>query len=326
MENGKANHDNDDDDDDDDDDSELQPQRALIVRVLSGVVLVFLILLAVMPDREESYKYEEKHTASAFWEGDLYVNVSEHIFGPGRVLTFHNFLPARIAEHIYSSMQTDWERTQRRLSSCPVEGQAVAKPHWLYTTNIPNTNAKIRLNHNISARKKEVQDEYARDRYSFQYSKWELNPQTEAFRTLRHQMERSEVKRAIGAALGQGTKLKELTDLFLTCFAEGDFLGRHSDMNSGIVTFVLTLAKEWSAEQGGVTDVFCPWSPHILCESVLPAFNQLIVFRTRPVSLVHEVKPVHSRVRFAASGWYMDGKAVLDEQFYRELQAMKSKY
>lgn len=73
-----------------------------------------------------------------------------------------------------------------------------------------------------------------------------------------------------------------------------DFLSFHQDGYSGSIAFVLTLAKDWDVEDGGVLQMCIDHrGSYIGCKNFVPTFNRLVLFRTRGGP------PIPHRVRVA---------------------------
>ena len=87
-------------------------------------------------------------------------------------------------------------------------------------------------------------------------------------------------------------ELLGVSDMFVSCFDQGgqcgitaelhadDMLSLHEDGYSGSVAFVLTLAKGWRREDGGLLSM-CSSTSQRHCQDMVPTFNRLVLFRTR---------------------------------------------
>ncbi|KAK3261122.1 hypothetical protein CYMTET_29960 [Cymbomonas tetramitiformis] len=119
-------------------------------------------------------------------------------------------------------------------------------------------------------------------------------------------------------------ELRNITDMFLTTFAEGDFLSTHSDPYSGTIAFALMLTKDWPAEGGGQLEFTC-----VNCPSFVPEFNTLLMFRTRPVSMPHTVRPISviaaRNQRYSATGWFMGGDDRMSSTEMEQHKKMKGR-
>lgn len=110
-----------------------------------------------------------------------------------------------------------------------------------------------------------------------------------------------------------GYKNAYVTESFISCYGEGDFLSMHADRQKGGCAFVLNLTKEWRPEYGGLLHVKDEETGHYL--AIVPEFNSLVVMELGEKGLDHFVSEVskhapHSRI--AISGWYAD-KGSADE-------------
>ena len=70
---------------------------------------------------------------------------------------------------------------------------------------------------------------------------------------MRRYFEDPAVARRVGSAVAARSLAPGLTDLFVTHYAEGDFLSAHNDGFSGSWAFVVSLASgpEWQPDFGG---------------------------------------------------------------------------
>jgi len=233
-------------------------------------------------------------------------SVNSHMVGAVPVIAIDNFLPEALAEKLHTELYQGWNSSE-----------------WLYTTNVPNTNQKIRSRDQIAERRKVVLEALARDPHVFAYSKWELKRSASVFKQLRAFME--EAQEQIAAELQ--VKLVGISDMFVSCFDRGDFLSFHQDGYSGSIAFVMTLAKSWTHTDGGLLQM-CQGKSG--CTDFVPRFNRLLLFRTRGgPSIPHQVTQVkshagESKKRFGLTGWYMDSTDEKDETFMAEFKKMQS--
>ena len=142
----------------------------------------------------------------------------------------------------------------------------------------------------------------------FAYAKHELPPGHAVLQEISAYMLRSDTRNRIASALNTtGDQLDgdELSDLFATSFAEGDFLSMHADGFSGTYAFVASLATgPWKPEYGGALEMFCR-DTRQWCGSLAPKFNTLVVFKTRqPVGPPHRVTMVQKE---ATGKWRRHG-------------------
>jgi Rps23 Pro-64 3,4-dihydroxylase Tpa1-like proline 4-hydroxylase len=253
------------------------------------------------------------------------------------VIVVSNFLPAVIAEAWRDKLLAKWEDMERGDPNPLLS-------HFLYATNEQNT--KIRSLNNINERRSNAW----RKRLSgqFAYGKWELNPTDSLFSEISEYMLLNETTTYIADTLGlnpntEQLSAQELSDLFVTHFTVGDFLSSHSDYYSGTFAFVVSLTAgvtegEWSQEgYGGGLALLCADDdskqeaafPDI-CHHIEPAFNQLVLFRTRPGPL-HSVEAVTAEGyargfrRLAFTGWYMGVSDTFSEQELKERNAMRGR-
>lgn len=93
--------------------------------------------------------------------------------------------------------------------------------------------------------------------------------------------------------------------LFASYYAPNDFLGMHTDINNGAVSFVWNLTKSWVPQFGGcLTSFDNSWSQGNV---YVPGFDELVTFDVRGEGyphLVSRVIPGVKEKRLAFSGWY----------------------
>eukprot|EP00656_Telonema_subtile_P053322 TRINITY_DN7694_c0_g1_i2.p1 TRINITY_DN7694_c0_g1~~TRINITY_DN7694_c0_g1_i2.p1 ORF type:complete len:161 (-),score=19.48 TRINITY_DN7694_c0_g1_i2:15-497(-) len=154
-----------------------------------------------------------------------------------------------------------------------------------------------------------------------------LKPSHTVFQLIESEM--AAAQSLLGGVLG--VELLGVSDMFVSCFDLDDMLSLHEDGYSGSVAFVLTLAKGWRREDGGLLSM-CSSTSQRHCQDMVPTFNRLVLFRTRGgPQIPHRVTAVRvpggeHRKRFGVTGWYMDRADTLDPVFMRENAKMKSKY
>merc|ERR1712166_286511 len=231
--------------------------------------------------------------------------ITTHMVGRVPVIAIDNFLPPSVAETMHTELYGGWNSSE-----------------WLYTTNVPNTNEKIRSRDRIPERRKLVLDALANDPRVFAYSKWELRRNASVFKRLRGYMESAQ------SAVAQELKvsLVGISDMFVSCFDDGDFLSFHQDGYSGSIAFVMTLAKTWTHNDGGLLQM-CQGQAG--CTDFVPRFNRLLLFRTRGGPVIpHQVTQVtlktsETKKRFGLTGWYMDSNDLKDKTFMAEFKKMQ---
>lgn len=278
----------------------------------------------------------EPHLAQSVFEHSKTWTITRSKVSNGAVATvISNFLPPTIAEAWHSELNSTWKASEgcREVESaetCTPGGDGCT---WLYTTNSRGSNRKIRSVWSRGQRRKEVMEAYRRQ--SFAYSKWELTAGHSLYRTVGTLMESQPVREAIasaqwpGASPDRGRRLGNITDYFITSYADGDFLSTHSDGASGSLAWVLHLTArgEWPKGSGGELR-FNPGSASPGHKDFVPSFNRLLLFLTRPDSTPHQVLPVRlpfrADPRFGLTGWYMTSGDRFSASTARENEAMRA--
>lgn len=102
--------------------------------------------------------------------------IESHLVGHAKVITIDNFLEPELVDSIHRDLHHSWNHTT----------------DWLYTTNVPGTNTKVRSRENVKDRRALVQDAVSRDPLVFAYSKWELLPSSRVYKLLRSAMQSAE--------------------------------------------------------------------------------------------------------------------------------------
>ncbi|XP_037527882.1 prolyl 3-hydroxylase OGFOD1 isoform X2 [Rhipicephalus sanguineus] len=106
-----------------------------------------------------------------------------------------------------------------------------------------------------------------------------------------------------------GIPLDGSTSLTCSKYSYTDVLLCHDDECEGRrIAFILYLTPGWTAEDGGLLDLFDTDSneqPRDIVRSILPRFNSLVFFEVSPVSF-HQVAEVLSedKVRLSVGGWF----------------------
>ncbi len=117
---------------------------------------------------------------------------------------------------------------------------------------------------------------------------------------------------------------RQVTDYFVSMYVQGDFLTTHQDFNLGTYAFVLQLSKDWEPSFGGALAFSCRRSkPLDRCRSLVPLFNTMTIFQTRPDLVDHWVEevvvPTERTRRYAVTGWIATG----DDTFDRNNQGLR---
>lgn len=250
-----------------------------------------------------------------------------------------DFLPQDIADRWHATLNSSWVRSQpcRENNEC-VNGGGGAKGTeeeggvctWLYTTNSHGGNAKIRSVHQRDERRRFVQEMYRRG--GFAYSKWELSASHPLYRGLGDMMASDSLRAAVAHTLGMAhdeanPPLGNVSDYFVTAYADGDFLSTHSDGASGSLAWVLHLSGTdgWDAASGGALR-FNAGTAVKGARDFVPGHNRLLLFLTRPHIVPHQVLPVREThgPRFGATGWWMTRGDHFDAHTARENAAMRA--
>lgn len=208
--------------------------------------------------------------------------VEHYVDGSMELWVLPNFLPSDLAEQVFEDMEVAWGRRE-----------------WLYTTNIPGRNDKIRGNHDIAERRTAVTRAYNGGHFS--YSKHELVPSSFAYTATREYVEKQQVDLSVILNL----TLDYVSDMFVAAYAKGDFLAKHEDNSLGSVAFVLSLTKHWGESDGGKLRFHCRGRTGGVCKQCSPKFNTMYLFRTRPRLIPHDVTLVTgSKNRYSITGWF----------------------
>lgn len=247
-----------------------------------------------------------------------------------RVIQMRNFFPRNLAERWRSILRKEWL----------ARNDPQTQSSWLYATNNDGStyggNAKTRSLENVQARREFAGNVNARGQFS--YGKYELATDHSLILEMKEFMLRSETRDRIATALGvdvANIETTELSDLFVTNFAPGDFLSAHADGYSGTYAFVASLAEEepWLDQFGGGLSFFCQQS-RTWCNTLMPTFNSLTLFRTRVkgaggpthrVDVVQEVCEEKGQHRFGFTGWYRDVEDVWSEDEIAERNKMRDR-
>jgi hypothetical protein len=101
--------------------------------------------------------------------------------------------------------------------------------------------------------------------------------------------------------------LESSMHVFASYYAPGDFLSTHTDINNGLVAFVLNLTKDWHPQLGGMLHLLSYDDLTTVDRVITPRFNEMVLFDVRGDGRGHFVSPVAPHVkqkRLAISGWY----------------------
>ena len=247
------------------------------------------------------------------------------------VIIVSNFLPLSLAESWREQLLQKWEELDETDDS-----------DFLYATNERNT--KVRSLDKIKERRNRAWKKKLTGQFS--YGKWELNPVDPLILEISDYMLRNDSITFISDVLGLNSNVnaeqvstEELSDLFVSHFATGDFLSAHSDFYSGTYAFVVSLtagmgSEEWSEEgYGGQLALLCADKPPRssfppICHHIPPVFNQLVLFRTRP-GPIHSVEAVVKEGyakgfrRLAFTGWFMGASDTFSEKELHQRNEMR---
>lgn len=219
----------------------------------------------------------------------------EHI----KIWTIQSFLPHDKAELLHSLINSE-----------PLPEEGGDGKSWVYTANQISkngrgTNQKVRANIDIAKRRRMAQ--WARELGTFAYSKNELNATSFPYKIIHDFLWSSQTMNCLSNLTG--ISLVEVTDMFVSMYIKGDFLTLHQDFNLGTYAFILQLSKDWKRDFGGSLDFSCSkdrYNPR-KCKSLVPTFNTLTLFKTRPDLVDHWVDevtvPSHVNRRYAVTGW-----------------------
>ena len=100
-----------------------------------------------------------------------------------------------------------------------------------------------------------------------------------------------------------------LADAQATLYEPGHFLTAHDDGHEAKkqrrAAFVLSMAKDWQAQYGGLL-LFLGPDGHVI-EGFSPLFNTLNLFRVPQMHCVSAVAPFAPRGRYSITGWFRAG-------------------
>jgi len=237
-----------------------------------------------------------------------------------------DFLKPDDAERLYDEFEKRWQEDMSSSSS----SSSSSPKSWLYTTNIPGQNQKIRSNENVEERQKKAL--IALKKGVFAYSKYELDRTTKEFKQASQIFNDPQLLEAVSSMLS--SKIVDTHDMFISCYRHNDFLNIHQDSSLGTFAFVLSLTKNWTAADGGLLRLFCNGYDHYSpsssppCRTVVPGFNTLSIFRVRPDTLDHDVTKVLSSTkhRYAVTGWWYEENANFSEWEKVEQRRQKGMY
>lgn len=206
--------------------------------------------------------------------------------GPMKLWTIVDFLPLNVANDFHFNLENAWNNES-----------------WLFATNLPNQNTKIRSRENIMERKALALSTRAMN--GFAYAKYELDTGNQEYLFAKGVFGSEKNMKSISKHLD--STLTALTDgFFISSYTDGSFLTLHSDVNLGKYAFVYSLTKDWNREDGGILRIFCNGVDAPPCVEVVPSFNKLIVFAVRPDTLWHDVSIVETATkrRYSVTGWW----------------------
>jgi hypothetical protein len=193
---------------------------------------------------------------------------------------------------------------------------AMESSYWLFTTNVPGENVKVRSNDNISQRLDQAIA--GRRNLLFAYAKYELDRNSSVFHTFETHFGDPSVTSAVAAIVGE-SELTLSPGMFVSKYERSHFLSVHADSQLGTYAFVLSLTKNWTRADGGLLRMYCNYTPDLIdsipCRQLLPSFNSLVLFRVHPEIMPHDVSTVLSRSkkRYAVTGWYTSTKDEFSE-------------
>jgi hypothetical protein len=190
----------------------------------------------------------------------------------GRLVLTPSFLPAALLQ-----------RWRRRCEAVPLPDPT---GEWSYTTN--DGYVKVRSNEEIGARRREVEAAY--ERGDFAYSKWEPRRSCALYAEVHEHLRSAATLARLSAIVGE--EIVGFGDLYLTIFAQGDFLSQHEDRGLGKYAFTISLSSLGEGD-GGKLRLYAPTRVHEL----RPRANDLTIFSLAPVSCPHEVERVTGSVR-----------------------------
>lgn len=243
----------------------------------------------------------------------------------------NDFLPPDIADEWHSALNKSWQLSLpcRERGECSRDACS-----WLFATNSRGGNAKVRSVYQVAERRKFVQEAHRHGLFS--YSKWELGASHPLYAAVGKMMEHGSVRAAVARATGlvaspaarlaAETALGNVSDYFITAFDHSDFLSTHSDGASGSLAWVLSLSRTWDEASGGALRF--DGVRHGNNRDMVPVFNRMVFFLTRPSFTPHQVLPVSrapgAEPRFGLTGWYMTRGDRFSAAIQRENDAMKA--
>jgi Rps23 Pro-64 3,4-dihydroxylase Tpa1-like proline 4-hydroxylase len=277
--------------------------------------------------------------------------------GPGiDIFVVQDFLPVSLAERWRDTMRHEWDKHS-------IDSGSSA---WRYATNNDGNDVRFDRPNNQKTRSLErIQERNASahallNHNQFAYSKWELLPSHELVQEMERTFLSKEMIERVQSILGAQANIQteQLSDLFVTYYGTSDFLNTHNDGVAGTYAFVVSLMDgprdpttnatlPWKPEFGGQTRYESPYEvrearqrqiaqqvrsyKYEWAESIFPAFNTALLFRTRPVGPQHDVFPVSYEAeaagfyRFGLTGWYLGRDDVMDDMARAERDKMRGR-
>ncbi len=89
-----------------------------------------------------------------------------------------------------------------------------------------------------------------------------------------------------------------------TRYQPGQFLCRHDDRHDEedrLFAFVIGLSRSWRADLGGLTHFY---DAEQIVDTVVPDFNQMLIFRVPVYHSVGIVSPIAAQNRYCLTGWF----------------------
>jgi Rps23 Pro-64 3,4-dihydroxylase Tpa1-like proline 4-hydroxylase len=112
----------------------------------------------------------------------------------------------------------------------------------------------------------------ARKQNMFAYSKYELARHTSEFQRAKDILNQDDTLAKLSQIVSH--EIADTHDMFISCFRKDDFLNIHQDGSLGTFAFVLSLTRNWTADDGGLLRLFCRGQYQkvfLVCRSVVHA-------------------------------------------------------
>lgn len=261
------------------------------------------------------------------------------------IYVIRNFFPISLATRWRNELVRSWRKIESKLGHVSLQNLEDFG-EWRFTTNNngifyeqATNNAKVRSLQDIETRLHVAHR--MNQRNFFSYAKWELLPSSQLVAEIRQHMLHADTLSWISNLLDIPMEDFEdtLSDIFVTNYAEHNFLSPHNDGSSGTYAFVASLTARadaaidvdssytnsnctdssspmWESHFGGALEFLCeketshPNQQEIqqdhtaVCHRFGPTFNTLIIFPTRLVGLgsggpMHLVSEVTSSAKEA---------------------------